>query len=83
MRACSTLIVALCVSLGTSIKIDTKLGEIEGVSTSDSVHQFLNIPYAEPPGILRHAFVCEHFDHALCSNDTQLTSYDGDRQSHW
>merc|ERR1712156_793614 len=35
--------------LGTSIKIETKLGEIEGVSTSDSVHQFLNIPYAEPP----------------------------------
>lgn len=43
------LFAALFVSSGIAIKISTKLGDIQGVSTSNAVHQFLNIPYAEPP----------------------------------
>ena len=32
-----------------SIKINTKLGEIEGIAAPNGVNQFLNLPYAEPP----------------------------------
>jgi len=47
--ASQMLFALICVSLGSAIQISTELGDIEGVSTADSVHQFLNIPYAEPP----------------------------------
>ena len=74
-------------TLGTAITIDTKLGRIEGVSTSNSIHQFLNIPYAEPPGTPQHvsSFKMMSFDFLLITTtvSTQLMICDGNHQNHW
>ena len=46
----SILVVFCCtICIANAIRINTKLGEIEGITNDDGVHSFLNIPYAEPP----------------------------------
>ena len=77
-------------SLGTAIEIDTNLGQIQGNSTSkfkSEIHQFLNIPYAEPPGTPYHvaSFKMPSFDFLLITTtvSTQSMICDGDHQNHW
>eukprot|EP01084_Bolivina_argentea_P287609 493524_1 len=45
----SSAIFALFIVVSYSIKIKTKFGEIQGITASNGVHKFLNLPYAEPP----------------------------------
>ena len=87
MKTAFAVVIGIWSSLGAAITIDTKLGQIEGVSTSNSIHQFLNIPYAEPPGTPHHVsfFNMLSFDFVLITItvSTQLMICDGEHQTHW
>ena len=87
MKTTCALLITVFIKLGTAITVDTKLGQIEGVSTSNAIHQFLNIPYAEPPGTPCYvsSFKFLPFDCRLITTtvSTQLMICDGEHQNRW